>query len=104
MTYALLLGHSADVVDPELTGDRLAQAQAIAARLAVIDEKLAEPVNDGMATQVEDIKLDYAAYRGQLLDEGSRFLQYLANLTGLALVFNKYRPSSTRSRPLYVLA
>lgn len=90
MSIALQLGYTSDVLDPVLDVARASRANDLIAQLNAVDVALATARIDSMATAVGDLKVDYARHMSLLKAEGSRLLKDLANLTGLAVAYDRF--------------
>lgn len=84
----------------EITAAAINEIQDLLSKLEAIDEKLDAATLDSMAVNVDKLTLSYPQHIRHLKSEGSRHLNRIANLIGLAIAYNKYTgtgKSSTQS-------
>lgn len=62
--------------------------------LVEIDNKLKAATQDSFATEVRNVKLNYAFHISHLKSTGTALLEELSNLTDVPLKKNKYFPQS----------
>jgi hypothetical protein len=89
-TIALALGHPEETPDPTLGPNAQSIAEGILAQLTDLDSQIADTRRDGMALEIDGMKVDFFNHRTLLLQEGSRLLRELAMVTGLPLVYDRY--------------
>ena len=67
--------------------------------LAAIDLKLIASTQDSMAVDVGELTLSYGQHVRHLKSEGNRLLNELANLVGVSIHSNRYRPDRKSTAP-----
>lgn len=90
MSISLQLGYPDGSVEPSLDTARAAKANEIITQLVAIDLALASARLDSMAVQVDKLAVDYVQHMALLKAEGSRLLKELSNVSGLAVVYDRY--------------
>lgn len=86
----------------QMSAEAQARIDTLISELATIDTQIETALNDSMATQVGELKVDFNRQIALLKNEGTLKLQEISNLSGLELMFNKYtgarKNKSTRSK------
>ena len=77
----------------------VAQSSDLMDALAAIDLKLTAATQDSMAVDVGELTLSYSQHVKHLKSEGNRLLNELANLVGVPIQFNRYRPDRKSTGP-----
>lgn len=88
------LGYSDDSPDPVLSADRQEIADDLLLKLDSIDSQIDAALGDSMANQVGDLVVDYAKHLGILRSQATLYLNRLAQVAGLEVVYNPYTGKS----------
>lgn len=103
LTTELQEARSQSVIDRalEILDELSRPANSVTGDQGGIDAQLRAARGDSMAQTVGNLKLSYGQHVGHLKSDGSSLLKELANLLGVNLAYNKYRPGSSVSTQSY---
>lgn len=81
----------------EITAAAVNEIQDLLSKMEALDEKLEAATLDSMAVNVDKLTLSYPQHIRHLKGEGSRHLNRIANLIGMAIAYNKYTGTGSSS-------
>lgn len=90
MTIALTLGYPEGTPDPTLGPQSLETTNRLLTELETIDQQIADARRDSMAEEIDGMKVNFSAHIAELKADGSRLLRQIANVSGMALKFDRY--------------
>jgi hypothetical protein len=80
-----------------ISASRMMKIDQCLLALDKVDIGLSGVVTDGMAEQVGDLRLNYSKHTALLRQEGSRLLNMIASLSGIPVLYDRFKAGSIRT-------